>query len=133
MREHDLGNIDLVNDTFKVTLHNAWTPDLDTDENWDDISATEVALSGYTAGGQALANCAVTRDDANSRTKWSFTSPTWASIAAGTVTRGAIRKDTGTPATSVIIGNIEIGTNPNGQSFTLTVGANGVMLKTRTP
>lgn len=133
MEQHDMGNIDLVNDTFKVTLHNGWTPNPDSDDNWDDISASEVSLSGYTAGGQTLASKAVTRDDVNNQTKWSFTSPYWASIAAGTVTRAAIRKDTGVASTSVIVGNIEIGTNPNGQSFTLTIGANGAIIKSRTP
>lgn len=133
MEEQDKGNIDLAADAFKVSLHNGWTPNTDTDEYWDDISATEIGLSGYTAGGQAISGLSVVRDDTNDQTKWTFTSPTWASLAAGTVTRAAIRKDTGVAGTSVIVGNVEITTNPNGQSFTLTVGANGVIVKSRTP
>ncbi len=133
MHQHDLGNIDLLNDTFKVSLHNAETPNPDTDDNFDDVSATEIALTGYTAGGLTLANKAVTRDDANDRTKWSFDSPQWASIATGSIDTAIVYKDTGVESTSVIVGSIEIGTNPNGQSFTLTVGANGFFLKTRSP
>lgn len=133
MQEHDLGNVDLQNDPFKVTLHDGWTPDPDADETWEDIVASEVSLDGYTTGGQALAGLTVTRDDANDQIKWSFNSPVWPSLGPGSVTRAAIRKDTGTPSTSIIVGNIEIGTNPNGQSFTLTVGANGAIIKSRTP
>jgi hypothetical protein len=133
MEEHDKGNVDLVNDAFKVMLLNGWTPDPTTDENIDDISANEISLTGYTAGGQALAGLSVVRDDTNHETKWTFTSPYWASIAAGTVTRAAVFKDTGVESTSIIVGNIEIETNPNGQSFTLTIGANGFMIKSRTP
>ena len=74
-----------------------------------------------------LATKTVNENDTNDRFEWDFDNPTWPSLAAGTVTRAAIYLDTGTPSTSTIVGNIEIGTNPNGSSFTLVIGATGIL------
>lgn len=129
--EQGLANIDLANDTYHVMLLNGWTPNINTDEFWSDISANEVSLSGYTAGGQVLANKTYTRDDANSRCLWNFDDPVWPSLAAGNVSRAAIVKWTGVATTSVIVGNIEItGSDPNGTDYTLQIGTNGILIST---
>lgn len=125
------GNVNLAADTFHVMLLSGWTPNIDTDNFWSDISANEVSLTGYTAGGATIGTITVTRDDANDRVLWDFADVVWASLAAGTVTRAAVVRWTGVASTSVIVGNIEItGSDPNGTDYTLQIGANGILIVT---
>lgn len=119
------GNIDLDGDTFRCYLLNGWTPNIDTDHFLSDIVASEIALTGYTAGGVTLASLLVTENDTNDRAEWDFGNPTWASIATGTITRAAIVQWTGVAATSVIVCNIEVSSS-NGQSYTITIGTTGI-------
>lgn len=129
--DQGLGNQHLVSDTYRVMLLDGWTPNIDTDEYWSDISANEVSLTGYTADGQTLTTKVFTRDDLNDRSYWDFDDPVWTSLQAGTVSRAAIVKWTGTATTSVIVGNIEItGSDPNGADFRLQLGATGIMIHT---
>ena len=51
--------IDLELDTLKVALMNNTHAFTATNNTWADVSANEVSGTGYTAGGQALANKAV--------------------------------------------------------------------------
>ena len=54
--------IDLDTDNFVVTLLGAgYTPSVNADDTWSDISANEITGTGYTAGGAALASVTVTR------------------------------------------------------------------------
>lgn len=54
---------DLVNDSIKVALvTSSYTPDIDTHTAYSDLT-NEVAGTGYTAGGQALASKTVTQDN----------------------------------------------------------------------
>lgn len=49
------GSLDWDTGTFKLALvTSAYSPNLDTDTNWDDISTHEVAGAGYTAGGNTV-------------------------------------------------------------------------------
>lgn len=67
-----LGEIHLIAHTFSARLlTTAYTPNLDTHDDWADVSANEAAGTGYTAGGQALASKTVTFTAANSwATPW---------------------------------------------------------------
>lgn len=63
-------------DTIKVSLHTGYTPDIDADEVWADVSGTEyAAASGYTRG--TLAGQDVTVDDTNDRGLWDATDHTF--------------------------------------------------------
>jgi hypothetical protein len=126
--EFQNGNIDLVNDTIKIALINA-TPNIDT---WDDFAdvTNEIVASGYTAGGATLGTKSVTVDDTNDRAAFDCADITWASLATATITAAVVYKDTGTPATSTLIGWFEIATNSNGGNYTLQVNANGLLLFT---
>ena len=120
------GTMDWDADTIKVALLNGWTPDIDTDEFWSDISANEISATNYTAGGQALTGAAITVDTTNDWAKYDANDPSWTSLGAATVTRAAFYKDTGTPSTSPLICAVEIATNPNGGNYSLVLGANGL-------
>ena len=125
--EFQRGNIDLINDTIRVMLLNGWSPNIDTDDNWDDISVNEVSLTNYTAGGVTLGTKAVSQNNTADRGEFDCADPSWTSLGAGTVTRAAIVKWTGVASTSTIIGSIEIATNPNGANYTLVVDAAGLL------
>lgn len=54
--------IDLDTDSFVVALlGSGYTPSVNSDDTWSDISANEISGTGYTAGGSALAGVTVTR------------------------------------------------------------------------
>ena len=74
---------DFVADTFQVTLHTGYTPNIDTHQVWADtgVSSTEYGTAaGYTAGGKVLANKSVTQDDTNDRALWDADNVTWTAL-----------------------------------------------------
>ena len=118
------GNMDLDGDTFRCYLIDGTLPSIDDDHYWSDISADEIALSGYSVA--TLSSLLVTENDTNDRAEWDFANPTWASIAAGTVTYAVIVRWTGSSATSEIVCSIEAD-DANGQSYTITIPATGLV------
>lgn len=68
---------DYLSDDLRMALvGSAYTPNADTHDFWDDVSANEISGTGYSAGGQALASKTVTQTAANS---WGTT---WAAATA---------------------------------------------------
>lgn len=108
--------------TWKLALLNGYTPDVDTDSEWADISAFEVALSGYTAGGETLTGVTVTLVSGEARLD--ADDVTWASLGAGTVNRAALLADDG--STNWVVGNIELLSMPSGIDYTIVVDAVGL-------
>lgn len=101
--------IDFLNDTIKVALLvTGYTPDQDAHEYWDDVSASEVTGSGYTAGGDTLAGKGLTYDAPSNTIKLDGTDTTW---SASTITAyyAVVYVDTGTPATSALICYVDFG------------------------
>ena len=119
--------INLASDTFRMMIVNGWTPDVDNDDFWADVAANEISLTGYTAGGQTLANVSYTRDNANDRSVWNFDEVTWASLQTGAVSHAVLVHWTGSAATSAIMGNIELVTQPNGGNYNVAPPAGGAM------
>ncbi|MEA2112442.1 MAG: hypothetical protein U9P50_00505, partial [Patescibacteria group bacterium] len=73
-------DFDLEADTIKVMLlTSTHTTNIDTQIYIDDVSTNEVTGTGYTAGGKALANKAVTQDNANDLGKFDADDVTWSS------------------------------------------------------
>jgi hypothetical protein len=118
---------DLAASSFKIALIGSGTPNIDTSEFWDDLSAGDIVASGYTADGQALASLSVTRDDTNDWSIWDFTDPSWASLATATITYAVIYRNTGVASTSPIVGWIEIATNSNGNDYTVQLPVGGIL------
>ena len=96
------GSIDLDTDTIKVALvTSSYTPNQDTHEDFADVT-NEITSTGYTAGGSALANKAVTADNTDNEGVFDADNVTWANSSI--TARGAVvYKDTGTAATSLLI------------------------------
>lgn len=104
------GDIDFLADSFKVMfLTSSYTPNIDTDEFIDDISANEVAASGtYSAGGVSLASITTTVDTTNDR---AYVDASDFSVTGftGSFRYIALYKNTGTPSTSAIVGIYDLG------------------------
>jgi hypothetical protein len=122
------GDIDWDSDTFKVTLMDTgFTFDQDADEHYDDVSGDELpAGNGYTAGGVVWTNIIVTESDANNRAEVTGDNAQW-TAAGGTIGPAAgviIYKDTGTPATSTVVGYFPFAGGDqsagNGTNFTVS-------------
>jgi hypothetical protein len=123
--EFQKGNIALLTGTIKIALFGA-TPDIDADEYFDDL-ASEIVASGYTAGGVTLGTKTVTVDDTNDWADFDCANPTWATLATATILAAVVYVDTGTPATSTVIGWYTIATNSNGGPYTLNVPTAGLL------
>jgi len=116
---------DLVNDTWKISLVNGYTPDIDTHDQWGDtgVSSTEYGTGGgYTAGGKTLANKSVTQDNTNDRALWDADDPTWTSLLLSPTTpsHAILWDDTPTSPADPLGSYIELGTTAtNGGDYTL--------------
>jgi len=115
---------DLSSDTIKVTLHTSYTPDIDADQVWSDVSSTEYGTgSGYTSGGATLASKSVTQDDANDRALFDAADVTWSSLgplSPATPGHAIIWNDTPSSPADPLICYVELGTTAtNGGDYTL--------------
>src|SRR6185312_17171162 len=96
--------INLGTATLKVALlSNGYTPNIDTDVFFSDVSSHEVTGTGYTAGGKALTTQAVTEDTGNDRAYLSADNTHWDSSTI-TARYAVLYNDTGNASTSPLIG-----------------------------
>ena len=113
-------DIDLAADTLKLMLlTSSHSPDIDAEEFIDDVSANEVSGTGYTSGGETLANKSTTVDDTNDRAYLDADDVTWAN-ATITARYAYLYKDTGTPSTSPIIGYYDYDSDKTSTAGTFT-------------
>jgi len=122
--------VDWVNDTIKIALiTNAVAPNQDTHDYWNDLSANEIAAgSGYTAGGATLASKTLTYDAATNEVRLDCADPSWPFTASKTFRYAVVYKDTGSAATSSILGTGDFGADETtSNTFTITVDATGLL------
>jgi hypothetical protein len=122
--------IDWDTDTIKVALlSNAYTPDQDAHNYFDDVVANEVTGTGYTQGGITLSNKTNTYDSATNVIKLDADDVTWSS---STITaRYAVVYDAtpATDATKPLIGYVDFGSDQSSSNgnFTITWDATGIV------
>lgn len=93
-----LKTVDLVGDTFKMALMpSTWTPNIDTQDDWSDISAQEISGNGYAQ--QTLGSKTWTRDDAADKVVWGAATASFGPADGGPIAarRAVIYDDTTTP------------------------------------
>jgi hypothetical protein len=124
-------------DTLKLTLHTAYTPDIDTHLLWGTagVSSTEYGTaSGYTAGGKTLTSQDVTQDNTNDRGVFDAADVTWTSLGAlspATPSHTILWDDTPTSPADPLIAYWVLGTTAtNGGNYTIQWGTNGIILLT---
>jgi len=122
--------IDWDSDTIKVALlTNAYTPDQDAHNYLDDVVANEVSGTGYTAGGNTLANKTNAYNAGTNVIVLDADDTTWSS---STITaRYAVVYDA-TPATNAtkpLIGYVDFGSDQSSSNgnFTITWDATGIV------
>ena len=109
---------------IKLTLHTAYTPNIDTHQVFADVSGTEYGTAnGYTAGGLSLANQTITQDDSNDRALLDADDLTFSSLGAlspATPSHAILWNDTQTSPADPLICYVELGTTAtNGGNYTL--------------
>ena len=121
--------VDWDTDTIKVALlSNVYTPNQDTHDYWDDVSANEVTGTGYTAGGMTLASKTITYTGATNVIALDAADVTW---SASTITAryAVVYDDTpATAATKPLLGYVDFGSDQSSSAgnFTLTWDAAGI-------
>ena len=129
------GEFDLANgaDTLKIILVSGHVPDIDTDDEYADVSGDEYGAGlGYTVGGETLANQDVTQDNVNDRGVFDADNVTWASLGPlvpATPSHAILYDDT--HASDLLICYWELGTTAtNGGDYTLQFNAVGIITLT---
>lgn len=121
------GEVVYLTDAVKVALMTAaYVYDKDAHETFADIIANEIAVvanNGYTARGVALGTKSVTYDAPTDRSRMFAANPVWTpgagvSLAAA---HAVIYKDTGTNATSFLLGCVSFGTTISATGAPLTI------------
>lgn len=114
--------IDFDSDTIKVALlSSSYTPNQDTHDYWDDVSANQVTGTGYTAGGATLANKSVTYTSGTNVTKFDADDVSWTSSTI-TARYAVIYDDTpATNATKPLIAYIDFGSDQSSSSGTFSI------------
>jgi hypothetical protein len=121
--------VDWDSDTIKVMLlSSGYTPNQDTHDYLDDVVASEVTGTGYTAGGATLASKTITYDAANNVTVLDAGDVTWASSTI-TARYAVIYDDAGaTNSQKVLLGYVDFGSDQSSTSgnFTITWDSTGI-------
>lgn len=124
------GNIDFSGDTFYLMLMtSAYTPDVDNEAVRSDLSG-EASGTGYTAGGQAVDNVAITQDDTNDRAKVDFDDEVYSTVTLSNVDGAVLYKSTGAAATDILVCYFDFAEgaqNVVANDFTVTVDSNGAL------
>lgn len=122
--------IDWDSDTIKVALlTNAYTPNQDGHDYFDDVVANQVTGTGYTSGGNTLANKTNTYNSSTNVIVLDADDTTWAS---STITaRYAVIYDAtpATDATRPLIGYVDFGSDQSSSNgnFTITWDSTGIV------
>ena len=121
--------VDFDTDTIKVALlTSAYTPNQDTHDYFNDVSANEVTGTGYTAGGITLASKTATYDAGTNVIVLDAADVTWSSSTI-TARYAVVYDSTGTASTSALIGYVDFGSDQSSTNgnFTITWDSTGIV------
>jgi hypothetical protein len=126
--------VNWTSDTIKIALYTGAMP-VTAQDNWkyksDIATITEITGTGYTAGGQALANKTITYTAGTNVIKLDADDNVWTSSTLS-ATCAIIYDDTGNAATSAILGYVDFGGTivSSGGNFTVTHDSAGLFTST---
>lgn len=124
-----MGNGTIINfgaDSFKVSLHTStYVPNAAAHAFFSDLT-NEIAVAGYTAGGQALAGQSIGLS--GGRGKFDANDLSWTANITG-ARWAVLYKDTGVASTSPLVCAIDFGADRDhtGGTFTITWHADGIL------
>jgi len=116
------------NDIRLALLSNAYTPDFDAHEAWDDVSASEITGTGYLADGEALTSKTATFDAASDWTTYDAADTVWA-VASFTARYAVLYNNSpAADADKKLILLVDFGQDesPSVENFTIAWSADGV-------
>lgn len=117
--------------TVKLALvTSGYTPNRDTHDFWDDVSASEVANgNGYSTGGVTLTSVLWSYDSASDQVRLDFDDPSWTFTAGKTWLYGVVYIDTaGASSTDPVIGLLTWDTSQTvSTAYTLTIDSAGLL------
>lgn len=123
--------IDWDTDTIKVALlTNAYTPDQDAHNYFDDVSTYEVSgATGYTSGGATLANKTNTYNSGTNTIVLDADDTTWSSSTITARYAAIYDASPATNATRPLIGYVDFGSDQSSSNgnFTITWDATGIV------
>ncbi len=122
--------IDWDSDTIKVALlTNAYTPNQDAHDYFDDVVANQVTGTGYTSGGITLANKTNTYNSATNVIVLDADDVTWASSTITARYAVIYNATPATDATRPLIGYVDFGSDQSSSNgnFTITWDATGIV------
>lgn len=131
------GGIDLDSDTIVCVLLSAsYTPGRTTHSTWADVSAYEVSGTGYTAGGQALANKTMTHSGGTGT--WDADDVVWSSSTIEAKYAVLVKRAGGSLVSGdLLIGYCDLNAASGsatlasaGGAYTITWNASGIMTVT---
>jgi hypothetical protein len=108
--------------TVKMSLHTGLTAVQDTDDFFNDVSASEITGTGYTAGGYTFANKTTAYDTATDQIRLDNTvDPNWTTSTLS-ATDAIVWVDTaGASTTDPVYGNVDFGATVTTTAGTLTI------------
>jgi len=113
--------IDWDTDTIKVALvTSSYTPNQDTHDYWDDVSANEASGTGYTAGGATLGSKTVGYTSGTNVTKFDAADVSWTSSTI-TARYAVVYVSTGTAGTSALIAYVDFGSDQSSSAGTFSI------------
>lgn len=123
--------VDWGTDTIKVLLTtSSYTPNQDTHDFLDDITNEVANGSGYTTGGETLGTKALTYDTASNTVRLDAADTVWTFSGSKTMRYAVVYKDTGSSATSPLMGYIDFGSDQTSSgTFTLQYDATDGVLR----
>ena len=120
-----LGIGDSTDHEIKVMLVSGYTPDIDADTQYSDVSAYEETGTGYTAGGEILANQVVAIDSGSNLASFDGDNITWSALDVGTPSHAVIYDNT--HADKLLMAYLELGRASNGGDYTIQWNASGIL------
>lgn len=109
--------------TLKGVLVNGYTPDVDADTLYSDVSPFEVSMTGYTAGGVTLGNALVDLDISGTA-HYRADHATWAALGPGTVSHFVLCANDGSD--NWVVGHADISAlQPDGGQYQVQASGDG--------
>lgn len=123
------GAVDLDTDTIHVALvTSSYTPDQDAHDFFNDVT-NEVSGTGYSAGGSALANKAVTQDNTDNEGVFDADDVAWSTATITARAAVLYKKRGGASSADELIAYIDFGSDKisTAGTFTLAWNAEGIL------
>lgn len=114
--------VDNSTDIKMALLTSSHTTNIDSQQFFSDINSNEASGTGYTAGGQSVANVATNQDNTNDQGELTFDDVIWDATGGSLSAQYAVLyDDTGTASTSQILAIEDFGSEQTANDANFTV------------